>query len=94
MTSDAVLHTLLNLVPSTTLLDELARRLAAAQGQPAAPAPLLAASAPRPAHARSRRGRRRARKTRALRGKQEEGAVDRQLKLVQRCAPQGPVTKL
>jgi hypothetical protein len=89
MTSDAVLHTLLNLVPSTTLLDELARRLAAAQGQPAAPAPLLAASAPRPAHVRARRGRRRARKTRAPRGKQEEGAVDRPLKLVQRCAPQG-----
>jgi hypothetical protein len=88
MTSDAVLHTLLNLVPSTTLLDELARRLAAAQGQPAAPAPSRATSAPRPAHARARRGRRRARKTRAPRGKQEEGAVDRPLKLVQRCAPQ------
>jgi hypothetical protein len=45
MTSDAVLHTLLNLVPSTTLLDELARRLAAAQGQPAAP--LLSSPHPR-----------------------------------------------
>jgi hypothetical protein len=87
MTSDAVLHTLLNLVPSRTLLDEIARRLAAAQGQPAAPPPLLAASAP--AHARAGRGRRRARKTRAPRGKQEEGAVDRPRKLVQRCAPQG-----